>query len=276
LTLTELQTAHPNPWAVDRTSVGMPIPMLADFALRLAGGLAGLLLLTPRRIVPPAFFRTQCQIVLALFVLAALDLGRTTPDSALVVLTITAAVLSFVGSIAFGLGLPRLGLPITITTVALSVALLVLASLPAPPVLAMLNAAGRLASAAVLGSSLTAMLLGHHYLTAPAMSIDPLRRFVRSTGWSLAARAVLGATGLGVWLVGTGSSKQVTTSFLLFLAMRWVVGIGGPALAVVMAWRTVEIRSTQSATGILYICVTLLLFGELTALTLSRNLGIIL
>jgi hypothetical protein len=37
----------------------------------------------------------------------------------------------------------------------------------------------------------------------------------------------------------------------------------------------VEIRSTQSATGILYIAMTLVLFGELTALILSRDAGIV-
>ena len=57
----------------------------------------------------------------------------------------------------------------------------------------------------------------------------------------------------------------------LFLAMRWGMGIAGPALA---TWtglgRRSRLRSTQSATGILYIAMTLVLFGELTALVLSR------
>ena len=36
----------------------------------------------------------------------------------------------------------------------------------------------RLSSGFLLGTTLTAMLLGHHYLTAPAMSIEPLKRIV--------------------------------------------------------------------------------------------------
>ena len=43
-----------------------------------------------------------------------------------------------------------------------------------------LTACGRLASAFLMGSTFTAMLLGHHYLTAPAMSISPLPRHVGS------------------------------------------------------------------------------------------------
>ena len=57
----------------------------------------------------------------------------------------------------------------------------------------------------------------------------------------------------------------------LFLAMRWGMGIAGFGLATYLAWRTVQIRSTQSATGILYIAMTLLLFGELSSLILARD-----
>ena len=59
----------------------MPMPMLADFAVRLAAGLAVSLLAIPWRLVPPVVFRTQCQIVLALLVLAALAAGRGVPVS---------------------------------------------------------------------------------------------------------------------------------------------------------------------------------------------------
>ena len=51
-------------------------PMLADFSIRLAFGLAVSLLLTSWRAVPLAFFRTQAQVILGLLVLAALDQAR--------------------------------------------------------------------------------------------------------------------------------------------------------------------------------------------------------
>src|SRR5437879_3958820 len=96
----------------------MPLPMLGEFALRLAGGLAGLLLLTPWWQVPPSFFRTHCQIIMGLLVLSALDQGRSAVSGWPLGLTIAAAVLGFVGSVAWGLGLPRLGMPISAVIVA--------------------------------------------------------------------------------------------------------------------------------------------------------------
>ena len=46
-------------------------PMLADFGVRLSFGLAVLLLVTSWQSVPLPFFRTQCQVILGLLVLAA-------------------------------------------------------------------------------------------------------------------------------------------------------------------------------------------------------------
>ena len=54
------------------------------------------------------------------------------------------------------------------------------------------------------------------------------------------------------------------------------MGFAAPALATWMAWKTVAIRSTQSATGILYIDMTFVLFGELTSLILARGAGAVL
>ena len=137
-----------------------------------------------------------------------------------------------------------------------------------------LVSSGRLASAFLMGSTLTAMLLGHHYLTAPAMSIEPLRRFVRCMAWALVARAVLAALGWWLWQRGMSGVHATGQVSPFFLAIRWGMGFAGPALATVLAWKTVAIRSTQSVTGILYIAMTLVLFGELTALIISRDAGI--
>ena len=51
-----------------------------------------------------------------------------------------------------------------------------------------------------------------------------------------------------------------------FLTMRWGMGFVGAAVSVYLARRTVAIRSTQSATGILYITSIFVLFGELTSI----------
>jgi hypothetical protein len=252
----------------------MPIPMLADFAVRLACGLAILLLLSPWRAVPLAFFRTHGQVILGLLVLAALDLSRV-GERGLLPAVIAGAALAFAVSVVWGLGLPRLAVPITALLAATSGGVLVAASRAAGWELWALNASGRLASAFLMGATLTAMLLGHHYLTAPAMSIEPLRRFVRCMAWALGARAILAALGWWLWHEGMDGSHGPGQVSSFFLAIRWGMGFAGPALATLLAWETVAIRSTQSATGILYIAMTLVLFGELTALILSRDAGIV-
>jgi hypothetical protein len=253
----------------------MPLPMLADFAVRLACGLAGLLLLTSWRAVPLAFFRTHCQVMLGLLVLAALDVSRGGAASGLFATLATAAALAFAASVAWGLGLPRGAAPLTAAIATATGAVLVVSSRADVPVIWALNAAGRVASAFLMGSTLTAMLLGHHYLTAPAMSIDPLRRFVRCMAWALAARAALAGLGYWAWSVGMGGPASAEAVSTFFVAVRWGMGFVGAALAAALAWKTVDIRSTQSATGILYIAMTLVLFGELTALVLSRVAGVI-
>ena len=253
----------------------MTIPMLADFALRLAGGLAATLLLAPRGQVPPAFFRTHCQVILGLLVLAALDASRVGVEGLVLGAVVAAGVLSYVAAVAWGIGLPRLGLPLTALVVLACGADLVAVSRAADPRIWALNGAGRLASAFLTGSTLTAMLLGHHYLTAPAMSIEPLKRFVKGMAWGLSARSVLAAIGLGLWAAGSVAVTPSTTASPLFLGVRWGMGVLGPAVATFLTWKTVEIRSTQSATGILYIALALVLFGELMAMILSRDSGVV-
>ncbi len=252
------------------------LPMLADFAIRLASGLALMLVVAPWRWIPPSFFRTHCVVILGLLVLGIVDECWVSLGAGPLSLTVTLAVLAYVGSVVWGLGLPKVGVPVSGLMVAVGVGLLIWGSWDARPALWGLNTAGRLASSLLLGSTLTAMLLGHHYLNTPTMSIAPLRRFVGISAMSLVARAGLGALGLWLWVSGTVGGGSTVWSSILFLGMRWGMGVAGPALATFLAWKTVQIRSTQSATGILYIAMTLVLFGELTALILSRTVGVVL
>jgi hypothetical protein len=253
----------------------MTIPMLSDFALRLAGGLAVLLLMTSWREVPLAYFRTHCQVVLGLLVLAALDAARVGVGGFVVPLLIASVVITYVATLGWGLGLPRVAIPATALIAFVTVGLLVDVSRAEDARLWALAASGRLASSLLMGATLSAMLLGHHYLTAPAMSIEPLKRYTRSMAWALGARGLLAGIGLAFWLSHRNTITSDGTVSALFLAMRWGMGILGPAAATWMTWETVRIRSTQSATGILYIAMTLVLFGELTAMALSRDTGIL-
>jgi hypothetical protein len=246
----------------------MPIAMLADFGVRLACGLAILLLIAPSRLIPPAFFRTHALVILGLLVMAVLDLEPNRPLAALVAGT---AALAFLGSVLWGLGLPRLAIPITAVIVLATASVLVIASHSTSGAVWILRALERLSSSFLMGATLTAMLVGHYYLTAPAMAIEPLKRFVACMAWALAARMVLGALGWWLWHQGMVGSPDAGHISPFFLSVRWGMGFAAPVLATWMAWKTVAIRSTQSATGILYIAMTFVLFGELTALIVARS-----
>jgi hypothetical protein len=59
----------------------------------------------------------------------------------------------------------------------------------------------------------------------------------------------------------------------LWLAARWVAGLLAPIVLTWMAWQSARIRSTQSATGILYVVVIFVFFGELTDMILQEHLA---
>ncbi len=212
----------------------MTLPMLADFALRLSGGLAVLLLLTPWKTVPPAFFRTHCLVILGLLVLAGIFVWREGTEPVFLYATIGGALLAYVGSVGWGLGVRRIGLPVTVGIVVVTAGMLIGAAWRSDPRRWMLWVPGPLESAFLLGSTLTAMLLGHYYLTSPAMSIDPLKRFVRCMAWGLGVRTV--HTGVGtILLLIAGAGTRVGASGLtspdgssvsLFLAMQVGDGAG--------------------------------------------------
>jgi hypothetical protein len=250
--------------------------MLADFAVRLAFGLAVSLLLTEWRAVPLVFFRTQAQVILGVLVLSGLDQARAGGSAWPLWVLVAGAVMAYAAAVAWGLGLPRFGTGAAVLVAMLTGAWLAAASQSVSAPLWILNAASRLSSGFLLGSTLTAMLLGHHYLTAPAMSIEPLRRIVALLGWALLGRCVL--AGFGIWAlhagtIALGASAQETQTGM-FLAARWGMGFVGTAIAAYMTWKTAQVRSTQSATGILYIAMIFVLFGELTSMILAARAGV--
>jgi hypothetical protein len=57
--------------------------------------------------------------------------------------------------------------------------------------------------------------------------------------------------------------------------LRWLLGFLAPLGLDWMAWQTARIRSTQSATGILYVVVIFCFLGELTS-QLLRGTGMTL
>ena len=125
-----------------------------------------------------------------------------------------------------------------------------------------------LTSALFLGSVCFAMILGHWYLISPALSIRPLRRATRLILVSLTAKGILFGVALYLYATAADPARQQTIHAFLgaggfFLWARALFGIVGPAVLSLMIWSTVKIRSTQSATGLLYVATVLVLIGEL-------------
>jgi hypothetical protein len=241
--------------------------MLPHFCLRVGLGLIAALLLlapgrafTPKPLVGPRFFRTQFLIVLGVVGLALLFVRYTGPWYVVAVVA-GAAMFSFAGSVVWALeGGPggRSLIVLTMASLAIGLGLLEVQQ-PHGGALTLLSG---LASAAVLGSALSAMLLGHSYLVAPSMSITPLFRLLTAVFMALIVRLLVEGVALG-WWTGWSFSDRLTADQTLWLPVRWGVGFIAPLGLCWMAWQTARIRSTQSATGILYVVVIFCCLGEL-------------
>lgn len=122
------------------------------------------------------------------------------------------------------------------------------------------------------GLVLMDMLLGHAYLTAARMTIAPFRRLNIALAAAVAARVLLS---IGALLVQSRYPIEMFWQrFGLYIGTRWFIGLLVPAILVYMAHDCIRRRSTQSATGILYVTGVLIFIGELIALHLTRETGL--
>lgn len=142
--------------------------------------------------------------------------------------------------------------------------------LGAPPAERALVAATDLTSILLLGAAAAAMILGHFYLIVLDLPILALRRLTILLIVALALRAlVVGVALAGPVHVGLDDARRVAAGLWspdgVFVWMRLLFGIAGPFSLLWFIWKTVEIRSTQSATGILYVQLFLVMAGELLA-----------
>jgi hypothetical protein len=243
--------------------------LLPIFCLRLACGLsAALLLLSPVQ-VNQRFYRTQFLTVLGLFAAAAVFL-RGTGDPWLWLAVGGTLLLAFFAAVTWSLeGAPAgrvLGL---LTTLSAMAALYLTSQNSASEQGTGWLIAGELSSAALLGTATTAMLLGHSYLIAPSMSLTPLLRLLAAYFIALFLRGLI--SGIGLWSWAGEHSLTTLDETTLFLPVRWGIGLLAPFILGIMAWQTARIRSTQSATGILYVAVILTFLGELVSQVLLNN-----
>ena len=116
------------------------------------------------------------------------------------------------------------------------------------------------------------MILGHYYLVVLDLPISALRRLTVLLVVAIGLRTLVVAagplrgarrTGLqrrGSWRGGPLRVRTASSSGCACSSAS-----PGPLSLVYFIWKTVEIRSTQSATGILYVQLFLVLAGELLA-----------
>ncbi len=134
-----------------------------------------------------------------------------------------------------------------------------------------LTVASFLSSAVLLGGTCTAMILGHWYLILPSMQVSHLQSIVKVHIVSMVVRVVVvGAAvflAIATWQPGLGPSFRhyITSVAGIFFWQRVLFGLAGPAVLSYLTWETAKIRSTQSATGILYVDFFTVVVGEVLA-----------
>jgi hypothetical protein len=218
--------------------------------------------------VNPRFYRTHFLIVLGLTVAATVSLRETATTLSWIALGLS-LFLAGCGSLAWSLERAPGGSTLIVLTVgSLTAALGISSASVAESGATYRFLPNELSSAVLLGAATSAMLLGHSYLIAPGMSLRPLFRLLGAILAALGMRAVLCGAGLRLWT--TEHSLVTLDDVTLLLPLRWGLGLLLPAILGAMAWQTAKIRSTQSATGILYVVVIFTFLGELISQLLFR------
>jgi len=242
--------------------------MIPEFALRLIFGLSSMWCLAPRRQITSGFFRIQMLLTLGLSVLAAVTMNQyrvrntaLTDDfqTAFFEWSLGLCFLSFAGSVAWTLERRRGGTLFSFLIFLLSLHMVVspssdpavsVATVPYP-LLESLTAAW------ILGAVTGTMLLGHWYLTATGMSLQPLINYTWLFGASVLLRI---AAVLCQAISGSGMEQGNWTLNVL----RWG-GLLGPAIMAGLTLRILKYRNTQSATGVLYAATILVFMGEMAS-----------
>ena len=89
--------------------------------------------------------------------------------------------------------------------------------------------------------------------------------------WALAAWGVQLALSLATAASDPSSVKLTGGTATALLSLRWLAGLLGLPVLLVMSRKTLDIPNTQSATGILYVACLAAILGELTAQLLHAS-----
>jgi len=132
-----------------------------------------------------------------------------------------------------------------------------------------------LALAAVTGGSMAALVLAHWYLVTPRISEKPLLLATRLLVGALALQLLLFAAWTATGIPSGPPFGALTGSNAILVWLRLTVGIVAPLVLAWMAWKTALTRSMESATGLLYIEVTLVLASTIVAAGLALGTGLL-
>lgn len=125
-----------------------------------------------------------------------------------------------------------------------------------------------LSSVLLLGSITYSMMLGHWYLVTPELSIDALKRCIILIWvvmfFKLAFMGEALTTDIHYFVANTQYGAGYAFNWMM-LTMRVLWGYVIIGVMSYFTWRLVCMRSTQSATGILYAMTFFVLVGELIA-----------
>lgn len=248
--------------------IGDVVSLLAGHLL--AGSLIVAAVLSLRYQLPPAFLRFCTSTSAVLGLLAALLGSGTTRWLWLLPGLLGAAWYA-------ALRQERGGRAPAVLSIAASAGVLFAVNVSSSATTPLTAAAANLTSGLLLGAVTVTMVLGHWYLVDTSLSILPLRQgalwfWGAIIGRWLAVAAVLLSGGFQVLQVHRAADVIYSTNGLFFL-FRGLMGLAAPLVLAGLVWQTVKIRSTQSATGLLYVALMLVLFGELVSHFLQLRTG---
>ncbi len=238
--------------------------LLLEFLCRFAWGLAFGLAVTPSALVPAGFFRVNLLVVMGLCTFAALVAGSTDATGAWIAAA-AAAILAWMGSVAWLGEKRRAGMMLVWLCGGITAGLTawLAAGHDSPP---LAGATGAIVSGLVTGLTVHAMLLGHWYLNAPGMRVDVLRRVTWIAVAAVATQILIAAAGSPQLLPLAGDPASMA-----MIGLRWLAGLVGLPILLLMSQKTLEIPNTQSATGILYVACLAAITGELAAQLLQTR-----
>jgi len=237
--------------------------LLIQFLLRLSFGLTAGMALTSSKQVTSGYFRNHLYVTLGLTSLAAVLSRSNAPEAFWY--AIGAAVASYVGAAGWLYEKHSFG---KVMLLLVAITSLIAGCIQLGDSAGFLALFAFTTSGLLLGMTMASMLLGHWYLNSPTMEMAPLRRLIVLMALAVGLQMVVSS--LGLW-GETASGGHISTQWILFVALRWTFGLLGVAILTWMAWQTLKIPNTQSATGILYVAVIGTFVGETMSLLLSSE-----